>query len=178
MFRIALPGVRPHTNSPLLPGAFCDGTNPFPSTVAQVPNRNTAARPVKEFSSPSPEKQRYTSCLARNALRQWISKFIACQPQPFKAQDGGHMAAPERRVTPRFNLHTPLTFHRKEAVSEDTQEAKAINISTRGVYFSTNLGLCVGEALEVSLEVPKRVTGSQAKNRCFIGRGAIGGCQC
>ena len=88
------------------------------------------------------------------------------------------MAIPERRVTPRFNLHTPLSFHRKEAVSEDTQEAKAINISTRGVYFSTNLGLCVGETLEVSLEVPKRVTGSLAKNRCFIGRVAHVESQC
>jgi len=80
------------------------------------------------------------------------------------------MAKPERRITPRFKLHTPLTFHRKEADSEGTQEANAINISTRGVYFASSLGFCVGEALEVSLEVPKRVTGSQAKNRCFIGR--------
>lgn len=88
------------------------------------------------------------------------------------------MATPERRITPRFKLHTPLIFHRKESISEGTQKANAINISTRGVYFSTNLGICVGEALEVSLEVPKRVTGSQAKNRCFIGRVAHVESQC
>ncbi len=80
------------------------------------------------------------------------------------------MTKPERRITPRFKLHTPLTFHRKEANSEATQAANAINISTRGVYFASSIGFCVGEALEVSLEVPKRVTGSHAKNRCFIGR--------
>jgi hypothetical protein len=81
------------------------------------------------------------------------------------------MARPsERRITPRFNLHTPLTFHRLEVLSEGEQEAKAINISTRGVYFMTNLGVCVGEAVAVSLEVPRRVTGSQPKNRCFVGR--------
>ena len=80
------------------------------------------------------------------------------------------MAISERRITPRFNLHTPLTFHRKEPVSEGTQETNAINISTRGVYFASSLGFCVGEILEVSLEVPKRVTGSKAINRRFASR--------
>jgi hypothetical protein len=80
------------------------------------------------------------------------------------------MATPDRRITPRFNLHTPLTFLRKEVVSEGTQEANAINISTRGVYFASSLGFCVGEILEVSLEVPKRVTGSRAINRRFSSR--------
>jgi hypothetical protein len=57
-----------------------------------------------------------------------------------------------------------------EAVSEGTQETNAINISTRGVYFASSLGICVGEALEVSMEVPKRVTGSKSINRRFAGR--------
>ena len=48
------------------------------------------------------------------------------------------MAISERRITPRFKLHTPLCFHRMEALSEGEQQAKAINISTRGVYFVTN----------------------------------------
>jgi len=80
------------------------------------------------------------------------------------------MTTSERRITPRFKLHTSLTYHRKEALSEDTQEAHAINISTRGVYFATSSAFCVGENLEVSLEVPRRVTGSKAINRRFASR--------
>jgi PilZ domain-containing protein len=80
------------------------------------------------------------------------------------------MAKPERRISPRFKLHTPLTFHRMEAISEGTQEANAINISTRGVYFASSLVFCVGEALEVSLEVPRRVTGTKPINRRFASR--------
>jgi hypothetical protein len=80
------------------------------------------------------------------------------------------MAISERRITPRFKLHTPLSFHRMEALSEGEQQAKAINISTRGVYFVTNLALHVGEAVELHLEMPKRVTGSKVCSRRFTGR--------
>jgi len=88
------------------------------------------------------------------------------------------MAKSERRITPRFKLHTRLTFHRKEAVSQGTHEAKAINVSTRGVYFATSLAFCVGEALEVCLEVPRRVTGTKSINRRFAGRVAHVESQC
>jgi hypothetical protein len=80
------------------------------------------------------------------------------------------MATSDRRITPRFKLHTPLTYHRMESVSDGAQAANAINISTRGVYFASSLGICVGDTLEVSLEVPRRVTGSKPINRRFAGR--------
>jgi hypothetical protein len=80
------------------------------------------------------------------------------------------MATSERRITPRFNLHTPLSFHRMETPYEGEQRAKAINISTRGVYFATGLAMCVGEAVEVLLEIPKRVTGTSGGIRRFAGR--------
>jgi hypothetical protein len=80
------------------------------------------------------------------------------------------MAKPERRITPRFKSHTPLTFHRTESISEGAQEAKAINVSIRGVYFASSLGFCVGEALEVSLELPKRVTGTTPISCRFTSR--------
>lgn len=79
------------------------------------------------------------------------------------------MASSERRITPRFKLHTPLSFHRLEALSEGEQQANAINISTRGVYFATSLVLRVGEAAELLLEMPKRVTGAKASSRRFTG---------
>ena len=80
------------------------------------------------------------------------------------------MAVPERRITPRFKLHTALSFHRMEAPSDGEQQTKAINISSRGVYFATSLVMLVGEAVEVLLEIPKRVTGAKAIVRRFTGR--------
>jgi hypothetical protein len=80
------------------------------------------------------------------------------------------MATHEHRITPRFKLHTRLSFHRMEKLSEDEHLARAINISTRGVYFATNVILCVGEAVEVLLEMPKRVTGAKEGIRRFAGR--------
>ena len=80
------------------------------------------------------------------------------------------MATPEHRITPRFKLHTPLLFHRMEKLSDGEHQAKAMNISTRGVYFATDIILCVGEAVEVLLEMPKRVTGVKAGIRRFTGR--------
>jgi hypothetical protein len=80
------------------------------------------------------------------------------------------MSTSDRRITPRFRLHTRLSFHRLEAISEGEQQAKAINISTRGVYFVTDLALRVGEAVELLLQIPRRVTGAKASSRRFTGR--------
>ena len=43
-------------------------------------------------------------------------------------------------------------------------------ISTRGVYFATGLAIRVGEAVEVLLEIPRRVTGTNGGIRRFAGR--------
>jgi hypothetical protein len=80
------------------------------------------------------------------------------------------MATPERRITPRFKLRTPLCLNGPETQRSVGRRAKAINISTRGVYFATDLLLHVGETVELFLEMPKRVSGIEA-NRCrFTGR--------
>lgn len=80
------------------------------------------------------------------------------------------MSITERRITPRFKLHARLIFHRTESLLEGVQKADAINVSTRGVYFMTGLSMHVGEALEVLLSVPRRVTGTKAAMRRFVGR--------
>jgi hypothetical protein len=80
------------------------------------------------------------------------------------------MATAERRITPRFKLHVPLSFHRMEALSGGEHKARAINISTRGVCFATSLAVSVGEAIEILLEIPKRVTGEKGMIRRFTGR--------
>jgi hypothetical protein len=80
------------------------------------------------------------------------------------------MGTSDRRITPRFKLHTPLSFRRIEALAEGAQRAKAINISTRGVYFITDLDLQVGEAVELLFQMPERVTGAKPSSRRFTGR--------
>jgi hypothetical protein len=79
------------------------------------------------------------------------------------------MGNSERRVKPRYNLRIAQTFHRISAPSKQ-EHSNAINISTRGVYFVTNQQIQIGEAIEISLEVPKRVIGSKAINRRFARR--------
>jgi hypothetical protein len=80
------------------------------------------------------------------------------------------MATPERRVTPRLSLHIPISFRRMEAPSEVEEKTKAINISTRGVYFSSGREMSVGEALEVRLAIPRRLAGTSSATRTFIAR--------
>jgi len=80
------------------------------------------------------------------------------------------MAKPERRISPRFKLQTPLCFHRRNDCPDSEQHAKAINISARGVCFATSLAMCVGEFIEVLVEIPRRVTGLKAICRKFTGR--------
>jgi len=57
-----------------------------------------------------------------------------------------------------------------KTLSEGEHQARAINISTRGVYFATDVVLRIGEAVEVLLEMPKRVTGTKEGLRRFTGR--------
>jgi hypothetical protein len=80
------------------------------------------------------------------------------------------MSTCEHRITPRFRFQTRLSFHRMETLGGHEHKAKAINISARGVYFATDVILCVGEALEVLLEMPQRVSGVKAGMRRFAGR--------
>jgi hypothetical protein len=77
---------------------------------------------------------------------------------------------PNRRTTPRFKLQTSLCFSRVEQQSESEHKAKTINISSTGVCFATSLAVSVGEAIELLLEIPRRVTGAQAIARRFTGR--------
>lgn len=79
------------------------------------------------------------------------------------------MRTPENRITPRFKLHTPLSFHSKEKPL-DFHQAKCMNMSSRGVYFVTKAVLRVGEAVEVLIKMPKQVTGVEGGVRRFTGR--------
>jgi hypothetical protein len=76
----------------------------------------------------------------------------------------------ERRLSPRFKLRTPMAFHRTGPLFEGECLVRCINISAEGVFFATHLPLSVGERLELTLEVPKRVTGKGTQYRRFTGR--------
>jgi hypothetical protein len=79
------------------------------------------------------------------------------------------MATSERRITRRLKLRIPLRFHRLNTLSERDQGENSINLSSRGIYFTTNLPLSVGEAVQVHLKMPKRITGTHSIERCFTG---------
>ncbi len=80
------------------------------------------------------------------------------------------MTAIERRIHPRFRLHASMSFHRLAPIADALQRARTINISTRGVFFATPLALVVGDAVEVLLKMPKRITGVKTGIRRFAGR--------
>jgi len=80
------------------------------------------------------------------------------------------MKQSERRITPRYNRKTALSFHKLDALSERVQCARAINISSRGIYFATSVPMSVGEPIEILLEMPKRITGLVTGMRRFTAR--------
>ncbi|MGA7915030.1 MAG: PilZ domain-containing protein [Candidatus Acidiferrales bacterium] len=81
------------------------------------------------------------------------------------------MRTSERRISQRFKLRTPMAFHRLGSLFEGECLVRCINISSEGIFFATRLRLTVGERLELTLEVPKRITGARtAQYRRFTGR--------
>jgi hypothetical protein len=80
------------------------------------------------------------------------------------------MFASERRTTFRRKLQLPLRFHRQNALAEDENGATSVKVSASGVYFISSLSLSVGEKIEVSMKMPRKVTGQKPSKRLFTGR--------
>jgi hypothetical protein len=76
----------------------------------------------------------------------------------------------ERRVTQRFKVQTPLSFHRLDPLFEAKQQSTSMNVSRRGVYFATGLDMHVGEPLELRFKIPKRISGVKMIPCRFVGR--------
>ncbi len=74
------------------------------------------------------------------------------------------MKVPERRQLARYNLRTPLRF-RALGVATDSSEhfTEALNVSRGGFFFASSAPLQVGMPLEVTLRMPKEVTGTAAQ---------------
>jgi PilZ domain len=74
------------------------------------------------------------------------------------------LKAAERRQLTRYNLRTPLRF-RALGVAVDTSEhfTEALNVSRGGFFFASSAPLQVGMPLEVTLRMPKEVTGTASQ---------------
>ncbi|HEY8715489.1 MAG TPA: PilZ domain-containing protein [Candidatus Acidoferrum sp.] len=74
------------------------------------------------------------------------------------------MKASERRQLTRYNLRTPLRFRALGLASDSTVHfTEALNVSRGGFYFASSAPLQVGTPLEVTLRMPKEVTGSASQ---------------
>src|SRR5205814_10686034 len=69
------------------------------------------------------------------------------------------MSVSERRIARRFILNVPLQLLPIKASSQDARTVETMNISTRGVYFTTDLPLSQGELVQVLLQMPNEITG-------------------
>jgi hypothetical protein len=72
------------------------------------------------------------------------------------------MPGPERRQMTRHSLRTPLRFRSTGVAADKTEHfTEALNISRGGFYFASSAPLQVGMPIEVTLRIPREVTGSQ-----------------
>src|SRR5467141_3608076 len=80
------------------------------------------------------------------------------------------MLASERRTARRFVLNVSLQLQLIQTPSLAPREVKAMNISTRGVYFTTDLPLLQGQLVQVFVQMPKEISGDELNERRFTGR--------
>src|ERR1035437_10316579 len=78
------------------------------------------------------------------------------------------MNSNERRIDTRVNIRVPLQFRALNAPNSAEEAAESENISQRGIYFETAVHLKVGTPLEVSLQMPRDMSGkSSSEVRCM-----------
>ncbi len=80
------------------------------------------------------------------------------------------MSVSERRTARRFIMNVPLQLQPAKTPSLAARPIRAMNVSTRGVYFATDLPLSQGQLVQVLLQMSKEVTGKVVNERRFTGR--------
>jgi len=78
--------------------------------------------------------------------------------------------ADERRLTPRHNLKIPLRVQPVDLSRAPVRLAESANVSSRGIYFSSDLPFQVGTALQVTFRMPEEVTGEAPREWVCRGR--------
>jgi hypothetical protein len=72
-----------------------------------------------------------------------------------------NVKAPERRQLTRYNLRTPLRFRALGVTTDNCEHfTEALNVSRGGFFFASSAPLQVGVPLEVTLRMPREVTGT------------------
>jgi hypothetical protein len=97
-------------------------------------------------------------------------KIASCLAELPPRVRGEFMFSPERRNTRRRKLHLDLRFRRQNELIEDANGATSDNVSTSGVYFISSVPVLVGENIEVSMTMPRKLTGEKSSKRPFTGR--------
>jgi hypothetical protein len=78
---------------------------------------------------------------------------------------------PERRFTPRMDLHLPIHFRPvSTSAVRDEEKSQSLNISRRGVYLSTSLPVSMGQAVELQFTMPEEITGKPERAWRCVGR--------
>ncbi|MGB2628662.1 MAG: PilZ domain-containing protein [Candidatus Acidiferrum sp.] len=80
------------------------------------------------------------------------------------------MASSNRRITPRFQIPTPVLYKRVGDAPENERFAETIDVSTTGVYFTSDVPLRVAETIEILLNIPWKISGISSATRRFVGR--------
>ncbi|HKV04212.1 MAG TPA: PilZ domain-containing protein [Candidatus Acidoferrales bacterium] len=82
-------------------------------------------------------------------------------PLRFRVVMNGHNVQPEE-ITANFGIQTS-----KDSLYAATLEGEALNISERGMYFTSREKLRVGQPLEIYITLPRELTGrSPERVRC------------
>lgn len=80
------------------------------------------------------------------------------------------MQESDRRHTPRFDLRVPLRIQPLDSSGTPERQVESSNISSRGVYFATDLPLAVGTPLQMTLRMPEEVVGKPSREWSCNGR--------
>ncbi len=81
------------------------------------------------------------------------------------------MKASERRQLTRYNLRTPLRFRARGMAADDSEHfTEALNVSRGGFFFASSAPLQVGMPIDVTLRMPKEVTGTAAQETTCTAR--------
>lgn len=75
------------------------------------------------------------------------------------------------RQSKRFELPIPLKIRVEDAPSPTLATVTCSNVSSRGVYFSTDFPFLVGERVQVFLKMPKEV--AEAPERDWVCHGRV-----
>jgi hypothetical protein len=76
----------------------------------------------------------------------------------------------DRRTEPRVTLRIPLRIRPITGSSILEQEVESVNLSRRGLFFSTETPLEVGTRIEVLMRMPQEISGNPPTDVRCMGR--------